>query len=62
MGDRKAPRREFWELWWVRVAVVAVVAVSVITVAVLSDPSHASWEAKTWELVHDMAAASVGHR
>jgi len=41
---------------------VAVFAVAVITVAVLSDPSHASWEAKTWELVHDMAAASVGHR
>lgn len=62
MGERKVPRREFWELWWVRVAVVAVVAAAVITVAVLIDPSHASWEAKTWELVHHVAAVSVHHR
>ena len=55
-------RREFWELWWVRVAVVAVVAVAVITVSVLIDPTHASWEAKTWEFVHEVAAASVGRK
>jgi hypothetical protein len=56
------PRREFWEQWWVRIAVVGAVVVAVVTVAILSDPTQASWEAKTWEFVHQVAEATVGRK
>jgi hypothetical protein len=46
----------------VRIAVVAAVVLTVVAVAVISDPSHDSWHAKTWQFVHHVAAASVGHR
>lgn len=55
-------RRDFWDLWIVRIVVVAAVAISVVTVAVVADPAPESWQAKTWELVHHVAVASVGHR
>jgi hypothetical protein len=46
----------------VRIAVVAAVVLTFVAVAVIADPSHESWQAKTWQLVHHVAVASVGHR
>jgi len=52
----------FWELWWVRLASVVLLMVAIVGAAVAGDPDHESWQAKTWELLHSIAATSVGHR
>jgi len=52
----------FWERWWVRLMAAVVISAAVIGGAVAGDPSRESWEAKTWGLLHTIAATSVGRR
>lgn len=52
----------FWELWWVRLTSTAVIAAVLLVGAVAGDPTHESWEAKTWSLLHAIAATSIGRR
>jgi hypothetical protein len=49
-------------MWSVRIAVVASMVIAVVAVAVIGDPQSEPWQAKTLELLHNVAAASVGHR
>lgn len=52
----------FWELWWVRLTATTAIVGALLVGAVAGDPSHESWEAKTWGLLHAIAATSVGRR
>ena len=52
----------FWELWWVRATATILIVAAVVVGAVAGDPAHESWKAKTWELLHTIAATSVGRR
>lgn len=62
VGRDSRPPRGFWELWSVRIVSALVVLMTAVAIAVLGDPGHESWQAKTWEFVHHVAAASVGHQ
>jgi hypothetical protein len=60
-GITRAPRRGFWELWSVRFVSVVVLLATFLFVAVVGDPDTESWQGKTWELLHNIAATAVGH-
>jgi hypothetical protein len=51
-------RKEPWERWYTRVAVVLSTLAAVVVIAVFGDPEHESWHAKTWELVCDLITRS----
>jgi hypothetical protein len=52
----------WWDRWSVRVLTVISVVIAVVVIANVGEPAPMSWHAKTWELIHNMAAASVGRR
>lgn len=51
-----------WDRWSVRLLAVVAILVAILVTANVGDPAPRSWHAKTWELLHDMAATCVGHR
>ena len=52
----------FWDRWSVRVLTAVLIVTAVLVIANVGDPAPVSWHAKTWALLHDMAATSVGRR
>lgn len=60
LSSGRRSRREVWDAWPVRIAVVAALVGGIIAAAILGDPEPEPWQAKTWELLHNAAAVSVG--
>ncbi|WP_142391371.1 hypothetical protein [Mycobacterium sp. ENV421] len=55
-GQILPPRKEFWERWSTRVAVVTLLISAVIVVALVTDPSSEPWYSKTFEVIQDLIA------
>lgn len=61
-GSQPSQPRGIWELWWVRLTVTIGILAAMLVGAMVGDPTDEPWQAKTWGLLHTIAATSVGRR
>lgn len=57
-----SPPTGLWDRWSVRLLAVVMIVLALLVIANVGDRAPVSWHAKTWELLHHMAATSVGRR